>query len=220
MTQRILVAAPHPDDETLGCGGTLLKHKQNGDELFWLIATSSDYYPGFSEDQKKQRREQIKNVYDAFGFTESFQLNYPTTKLDQVPDLELTSAIAKIVKEVKPNVLYIPFSSDPHTDHQKIFQCSASCAKTFRYPFIKKVLMMEILSETDASISGSFAPNVYSDISPYFEKKLEIMSLYKSEMGQFPFPRSIEAITAQANFRGAAANCKFAESFMLVKEIF
>jgi LmbE family N-acetylglucosaminyl deacetylase len=135
---------------------------------------------------------------------------------------ELISKISKIVNIVKPNIIYLPFKGDVHSDHRKIFEATFSCTKSFRYPFIKKIYMIEVLSETEFSLSTkdeSFIPNVFVDISEYMDKKIEVMNVYKSEMGSHPFPRSEKNVRALATFRGATANCDYAESFMLLKEI-
>ena len=135
---------------------------------------------------------------------------------------ELISKISKIVNIVKPNIIYLPFKGDVHSDHRKIFEATFSCTKSFRYPFIKKIYMIEVLSETEFSLSTkdeSFIPNVFVDISEYMDKKIEDMNVYKSEMGSHPFPRSEKNVRALATFRGATANCDYAESFMLLKEI-
>jgi len=213
---RVLVIAVHPDDETLGCGGTLLKHKAKGNEIYWLICTSlpknHSYY--------KKREEEIKKVASLYNFDGVYNLEFETMRVDEYSMSELIGRISNVINEIKPNIIYLPFKNDVHSDHRKIFEAVYSCTKTFRYPFIKRILMMETLSETDfADITNSFIPNVFIDISDFFDKKLEIMKIYESEIGNHPFPRSEETIKALAQVRGAQAGCKYAESFMLLKEI-
>jgi len=224
---KVLVIAVHPDDETLGCGGTLLKHKAKGDEIYWLIVTTikSGYKGwdlGFSEEVIEKREKEIEKVANIYNFDDVFRLEFPTMRLDEISMSELIGAVSKVFKEVKPSIVYLPFKSDVHSDHRKVFEASFSCVKIFRYPFIKRVLMMETISETDfapATKEDSFVPNVFVDISNFFEKKLEIMKIYESEIGIHPFPRSLETIEALAKVRGAQAGCRYAESFMLLKEI-
>ena len=134
----------------------------------------------------------------------------------------LVSAISAIFSQVQPDTVYLPFKSDVHSDHRKIFEAAYSCTKSFRYPSIKKVLMMETLSETEfapATKEDCFIPNVFIDISAYFDKKCAILGLYQQELGLHPFPRSIRNVTALATLRGATSGCDYAESFMLLKEI-
>jgi LmbE family N-acetylglucosaminyl deacetylase len=134
----------------------------------------------------------------------------------------LVSKISSVIDRIKPDTIYLPFKGDVHSDHKYIFDAAYSCTKSFRYPFIKKIYMMEILSETEFSVSvkeDSFVPNVFVDISDYMDSKIEIMKIYKSEMGEHPFPRSERNIRALANFRGATCGSEYAESFVLLKEI-
>ena len=213
---KVLVVAVHPDDETLGCGGTLLKHKANGDEIYWLIWTSVSKDHFYYEKREKE----IKLVSKLYDFKKVYNLRFSTVKIDEYSISELINAISKVINEVKPNTIYLPFKNDVHSDHRKIFESAYSCTKNFRYPFIKRIFMMETLSETDfADITNSFIPNVFVDISEFFNKKLDIMKIYDSEIGIHPFPRSLETIEALAKVRGAQAGCKYAESFMLLKEV-
>ena len=219
MNNNILVVAVHPDDETLGCGGTLLKHKSNGDKIHWLICTTlnknNSYY--------KKREKEISKVSKLYNFNSVHQLHFETSKVDQYSMSELIDNISKVINKVQPNIIYLPFKEDVHSDHRKIFEASYSCTKSFRYPFIKKIYMMETLSETEFSQSincDRFVPNSFIDISKYIEKKVKIMKVYKSELNKHPFPRSIKNIKALAAYRGASSGFEYAESFMILKEIF
>jgi LmbE family N-acetylglucosaminyl deacetylase len=219
---KVLVIAVHPDDETLGCGGTLCKHKDNGDEIHWLIATDIKESEGYSVSRIKKRDDEILKVGSLFSFDSINKLGLTTTKVDECSMSELISKISSAINLIKPNIIYLPFKSDVHSDHKYIFDAVYSCTKSFRYPFIKKIYMMETLSETEFSLStkeDSFVPNVFVDISEYMDKKIEIMNTYESEMGEHPFPRSERNIRALATFRGATADCDYAESFILLKEI-
>ena len=218
----VLVVAVHPDDETLGCGGTLLRHKADGDEIHWLIATDIKESEGFSVSAIKKRNKEIKKTEDLYGFTSVNKLNLSTAKVDTYSMGELVSKISHVFNTVKPNIIYLPFKGDVHSDHKYIFDAAYSCTKNFRYPFIKKIYMMETLSETEFSLStkeDSFVSNVFVDISEFMDKKIELMNIYESEIGEHPFPRSERNIRALATYRGATSGCEYAESFMLIKEI-
>ena len=222
---KVLIVAVHPDDETLGAGGTLLKHKANGDKIYWLIVTTiKNGYKNrdlsFDEETIKKREKEIELVDKMYKFNDIFRLEFPTMRLDEISMSELIQSISNIFNKVKPDIIYLPFKNDIHSDHRKVFEATYSCTKVFRYNFIKRILMMETLSETDfADITNSFIPNIFIDISEFFNKKLDIIGIYKSELGKYPFPRSREAIEALAKVRGVQANCRYAESFMLLKEI-
>jgi len=222
MSKKVLVVAPHPDDETLGCGGTLLKHKASGDESHWLIVTGIDEATGFSAERVSARNHEIKTVSAIYGFDSVVNLNLPTTKLDILSMQQLVEMIGDVILKIKPEILYVPFPGDIHTDHKVVFQAVAACSKWFRFESIKRILAYETLSETDFAINpdiNAFTPNVFVDISEFLQEKLQIMQIYKSEMGLFPFPRSEKAIVALSQIRGAAAGCEAAEAFMLLKEI-
>ena len=138
-----------------------------------------------------------------------------------VPTLTVRK-ISKILKEIQPNFLYLPFENDIHSDHSIVFDAAASCTKSFRYPYVKKVMIYETISETEFSIrpdKEQFKPNLWIDISDYIDKKIEIMSLYESEIGKEPFPRSEQNIRSLAKFRGSTAGVLSAEAFILLKEI-
>jgi LmbE family N-acetylglucosaminyl deacetylase len=218
MSNKVLVIAVHPDDETLGCGGTLIKHKTNGDEIHWLVCTDIDSSNSYYET----RVNEIKQVQNQYAFTSVENLNIPTMKVDEFSMSALIQKISPIINKIQPNIIYLPFKGDVHSDHRKIFEATYSCTKSFRYPFIKKIYMMETLSETEFAPStavDSFIPNHFVDISDYLDKKLETMQIYKSELADHPFPRSLENIKALATLRGASCNCHYAESFVLLKSI-
>ena len=220
--KRVLVVAIHPDDETLGCGGTLLKHKESGDEIHWLIATEMTVEHGFEESIVSKREEEIQEVNALYNFASVSRLGFPTTKIDEYDTSYVVNKISKIFNQIRPDTVYLPFKSDVHSDHRYFFSAAFSCTKSFRYPFIKRVYMMETLSETEfapSTIEDSFIPNSFVDISNYVDKKIEIMKVFESEIGEHPFPRSERNIRALATFRGASSNCNYAESFILLKEI-
>ena len=219
---KILVIAVHPDDETLGCGGTLLKHKANGDEIHWLIATDIKESEGYGISTIKKRNKEITKIEDLYGFTSVNKLGLSTTKVDTYSMSVLVSKISSVIDRIKPDIIYLPFKGDVHSDHKYIFDAAYSCTKIFRHPFIKKLYMMETLSETEFSLStkeDSFVPNVFVDISEFMDKKIKLMNIYESEIGKHPFPRSERNIRALATYRGATSGCNYAESFMLLKEI-
>lgn len=220
MVARTLVIAPHPDDEVLGVGGTLLRRKAEGATIAWLIVTSISVESGWSEGKVRLRADEIKRVTQLFGFDEVFMLNFPATQLDQVPMRDLVSAVSNVFRSFEPEEVFVPHPSDVHTDHRIVFDVAASCTKWFRYPSVKRVLAYETLSETDFGLGTNqgFRPNVFVDIEPFLNGKLLAMEIYASEVGVFPFPRSPEAIRALATLRGSTAGVKAAEAFELLRE--
>lgn len=218
----ILAIAVHPDDETLGCGGALLRHKANGDEIHWLICTEVRESEGFSPERVESRAKEIEKVAAMYGFAGVHQLHLKTGRTDEYSTTEIVSGISAVVSKIKPHTVYLPFKGDVHSDHRVIFNAAFSCTKTFRYPFVKRVLMIEALSETEYApgLQGeSFIPNVFIDITDFFTRKIEIMRIFAGETGTHPFPRSERNLEALAVYRGASSGCIYAESFMLLKEI-
>lgn len=220
--KKVVVISAHPDDETLGVGGTLLRHQNNGDEIFWVIVTDVFEKDGVTKERVASRKKEIEKVSSMYGFSKVFKLGYSTAKLDTSHLPGLIQSISKIFTEIGPEVLYCMNRSDAHSDHRIIFEAVFSCTKSFRYPSIKKILMYECISETEfapALIEKVFIPNYFVDITDYIDKKLEIMKVYDSELSDPPFPRSIENIKSLALFRGSSVGVKYAESFHLLKYI-
>ena len=218
----ILVIAPHPDDETLGCGGTLLRHKSDGDLLYWIIMTNISIESGYTQDQIDDRKSVISKVSESYGFDSVFQAEFPTTTLDTVPMKSLVEYISTVFNKVKPNTVYTPFNGDVHTDHRYVFDAVSACVKPFRYPFVKSVLAYQTLSETEYNLQSGicgFKPNVWVDISEHLEQKINIMQMYSGEIGKHPFPRSDKNLRAQATVEGARAGKNYAEGFILLQEI-
>lgn len=217
----VLVVAPHPDDETLGCGGTLLRRGSEGKELHWLIATRMTSEGGYDADVIRRRKEEIDTVGVEYGMSAIHRLDFPTAKLDAVPRKDLVEEMSEVFREVEPDEVYLPFRGDAHSDHAVVFDAAASCTKWFRSASVCRVLAYETLSETDQSLKpgmGGFRPNVYVDISGHLKRKLEIMSCFESEVGPHPFPRSDTGIESLARLRGAASGFKAAEAFLLLRE--
>ena len=218
----ILVVAPHADDESLGCGGTLLRHKEEGDSIHWLLVTGMSEGCGFSKEQIAVRDQEIEQVNRQYGFNSLHRLELPPSSLDTVAHGKIVFGISQVIEKVRPDVVYSPYRNDAHSDHKIVFDAVMAATKSFRYPFVKRVLTYETISETDFGMKpedGGFKPNVYVDISSQLEKKLKILDIFASEMGEFPFPRCRRSLEALATLRGAQSNCFGAEAFVLIKEI-
>lgn len=218
---RVLVIAPHPDDEVLGCGGTIVKHAQGGDKVYLCIVTKA-YPPEWSEDEIKERREEVLSANQILGIKKTYFLDFPTVRLDTVPQKELNDSIARVVGEVKPEVVYIPHRGDINKDHCLVFDAAMVALRPEPGTVVRKVLSYETLSETEWAAPFSeniFIPNLFVDISKTLEIKLEAMSAYKTEVKEFPHPRSLQAISALAKRRGSTVGVRAAEAFMLIKEI-
>jgi LmbE family N-acetylglucosaminyl deacetylase len=218
----VLVVAPHADDETLGCGGTILKLKAEGCELHWLLVTEMTVDGGFSSAQVDERNREISIVSEGYGFSQVHRLGFLPSQLDVMSKSALVSAISSVVSNIRPEIVYTVFRDDAHSDHEVVFDAVISATKIFRHPYVKRTLAYETLSETDFSLKPgltAFRPNVFVNIEDYVEEKINLMKIFRSEIGEFPFPRSPKAIEALASLRGVQAGCLSAEAFMLLKEV-
>jgi LmbE family N-acetylglucosaminyl deacetylase len=217
---KVLVVAPHPDDEVLGVGGTILKYKSQGISVAWLIATDLKDDYGWSQNRISEREAEINQVTRFFDFDEVYKLGFPTTKLDALPFGDVVQKISEVVNLFRPDEIFVPHLGDIHSDHKIIHSAVLSCTKWFRYPYIKRVLAYETISETEFGLdpSHSFVPNVFVDISEFLDLKVKAMEIYSSEVSSFPFPRSRVSIEALARYRGSSSGFLAAEAFLLLRE--
>jgi LmbE family N-acetylglucosaminyl deacetylase len=131
---------------------------------------------------------------------------------------EVIQNFSEVFRDFEPEEVLIPHRGDVHTDHRVVFDAASACCKWFRYPSVRRVLAHETLCETEFGLDTDtgFHPNVFVDISSFLERKIELQQIYKSEIGEFPFPRSEQAVRALAQYRGATAGFEGAESFQLL----
>ena len=216
-----LIISPHPDDELLGVGGTILKRNSKGNKVGWLIISDVKTIYGWDKKFVNIRSKEITKASKFFNFSNVYNLGFPSGRLDTIPIIDLVSKIFKVLKTFKPEEIFIPHNSDAHTDHKIVFDCVSSASKNFRAPFIKRILAYETLSETGFNLNKSdqFIPNHFEDISKQINKKIKAIDIYKSEFKKFPFPRSKEALISLAKFRGTMIGAAAAESFQLLNQI-
>ena len=219
----ILAISVHPDDETLGSGGTLLKHRAAGDQLFWLIATQAQQ-PQWSAEIIERKAVEVQRAAEAYKMRRTFKLGLPTARLESLPHAELMDRIREVIAEVRPEIVYLVHDGDVHTDHHAVFQATLCVLKAFymRKLGVRAVLSYETLSSTEAAPPQSsriFMPTVYREIGDHIDKKIEIMSLYATETQPDPMPRGSSAIRALARYRGATIGVEYAEAFMLIREV-
>lgn len=216
-----LFFAVHPDDETLGAGGTILRFRGMGDENFWCILTNIGESATFAH-LNETRTKEIDKVGQKYGFKKIYHLPFETMGLDTYSMTSIINELTAIINQVQPDRIFIPYKYDAHSDHKRAYTALSPFLKTFRYPSIKEVYCMETISETDITCLDSrevFVPNAFFDITSTFSEKCEIMKIYSSELGNHPFPRSLRTIEAQALLRGSQAGVEYAEAFMLIKKI-
>ena len=219
--KRVLVVAPHPDDETLGVGGTIAKYSAQGDEVFVLMV-SGHLPPIYS---RKAYEETVSEAYSAFsvlGVKKSEFLEIPATMIGDQPLHEVNSRILKVVNDFNPHIVLCPYP-DRHIDHRLVFDSVMVATRPVGVgKDIKIVAAYETLSETHWNaphIEPNFTPNWVVDISDHISEKLNALECYKSQISEFPGPRSIEAVEALAKFRGTQAGFGYGEGLHIVRMI-
>jgi LmbE family N-acetylglucosaminyl deacetylase len=217
---RSLVIAPHPDDEILGPGATLLKRKANGGNTAWLIVTTAGEEIGWGEEKIATRESEISRVAQSMKFDEVYRLNLPASNLESLKFSEIVQKISEIVTTYRPEEVFTPHFSDVHTDHRIVYEATTAAVKWFRNNSVKRLLTYETISETNFStpLTENFRPNYFSDIAQTLEEKILALKVYESEIGIHPFPRSQEAIRALAILRGSQSGFSAAEAFQLIME--
>ena len=218
---KTLIVAPHPDDELLGCGGTLLRRVEEGGTVAWLLMTAMTKEAGWSVTKIEQRSAEIDKVREGLHIAQHhfYALGFPTAELDQIAMSLLVKRISGVFSDFQPDEVLLPYPGDAHSDHRMTFDAASACTKWFRYPSVKRVLAYETPSETDFGIDpckSEFKPNFFVDISEQLDQKIELMNTYESEIGEFPFPRSERVLRAMGHLRGSQAGYEAAEAFSLL----
>ena len=219
--KKILVIAPHPDDEILGCGGTMIKNIKEGNEVFVCIVTKG-YPPLFNAERTAINREHTIECHQSIGVKETYYLDFPSTQLESVERSVFNGKILEVVRKLVPDEVYIPHWGDMQKDHQMVAEACMVAVRPKYMPQVMRVYSYETMSETAwnaPNIQNEFIPNVFVDISDTLEDKKKALSYFKLQISEFPDARSLEAIEALAKYRGALMNVKAAEAFMLIREI-
>lgn len=217
---RILICSAHPDDETLGCGGAILLHRQAGDEVIWLIATKA-WSPRWTDRTVAEKEGEIAAVAEFYGFAETIRLGLPSTQLDELRFGDVLAPVDEAMARISPDEVYTVHRGDVHGDHRVLADAVWRSLKPFRNGGVRRVLAYETLSSTDQvpANDASFHPNVYRDVTSVIDRKVEAMSLYRSEVLDAPGGRNAESIRALARVRGAASGFQYAEAFMLLRQL-
>ena len=218
---RILVIAPHPDDEVLGCGGVMARHVAEGDEVH-VVVVGRGIPEKYSDESVARSRRELSRAHEVLGVTDCHFLDFPVPRLDVVPSHELADALGSLLREVAPHTVYLPHHGDIHADHYHVHMATLVAARPLADCPVRRLLAYETLAETEwarPSPETVFCPTVFVDIGPYLEKKIESMACYESKLVASPHPRSLETIRVLARLRGSAVHLESVEAFMQVREI-
>lgn len=223
--KRILIIAAHPDDEVLGCFGTVSRLIQEGYEAYTLILgegiTSRDVsrQQGQRSDEITALRQHIQNANEAIGIQKVFIESFPDNRFDSVDLLDIVKVITRVKEEVRPDIIFTHYANDLNIDHQITHQAVLTATRPMAEECVKEIYAFEVLSSTEWNYPLSFSPDVYYDISDTLSLKLHAMSQYQSELREFPHPRSLGGIELNANYWGMRTGLDKAEAFKAVRII-
>ncbi|UZW54546.1 PIG-L family deacetylase [Sphingobium sp. JS3065] len=219
--RRVAVVAPHPDDEILGCGGTMARAAAAGAEVHVIVVTRGQP-PLFDEALVERIRAETLRAHDMIGVTGTQFLDFPAAGLDQIPRSELNHALSSALSRIEPDLLLIPFIGDIHLDHQIVFNAALVHARPRSGSSPSCVLAYETLSETNwlaPGVTPAFIPNIFVDIGATLDRKIAAFGMFQTQVKPSPDERSLEAIRALAVLRGATAHRQAAEAFVLIRQI-
>jgi LmbE family N-acetylglucosaminyl deacetylase len=211
---KVLVIAAHPDDEVLGLGGTLIRHVKDGDEVF--VAMMTDGCSGVYDKSKKAVLEKsLENCRKVLGVKKIFKLGFDNQMLDVTPLLKMSQAISNVITEVRPERVYLHYSGDVNQDHTAVYNAGLIATRPFASDSVNEVLIFETPSSTEANLTegSGFNPDYFVNIEKEIDKKIEAFSNYKTEIKDFPHPRSKDGLLTLARYRGMQSRLKYAEGF-------
>lgn len=217
MQERILVFAPHNDDELIGLGGTLAKLAKRGNQV-----TVCEVTAGYNPDRVARIQGEAKKAHRILGVGKQYFLNLPVVKLGEVSQMELTKRFAEVVAEVRPTIAFIPHIGDMHTDHRITADTAMVVLRPYEAKDLHTIYAYETLSETEwnmPTVTNAFMPDTWFDITDTLDTKLRAMECYETQLNAFPHPRSVEAIRALARYRGSTVGCEAAEAFCTIRRI-
>lgn len=225
MHKKILIIAAHPDDEVLGCFGTVSRLIQEGYEAYTLILGEGKT----SRDDKRDAllrqneidniREEVNEANKLIGIKKVFIKNFPDNRFDSVDLLDIIKVISKIKEEIKPDIIFTHYENDLNIDHQITYKAVVTATRPTKNESVKEIYSFEVLSSTEWNYPLSFSPDTFFDITENIDFKIRAMGEYKSELCQYPHPRSLDGIKLNAQYQGMRVGKKYAEAFKSIRII-
>ncbi|MBE0351606.1 PIG-L deacetylase family protein [Pseudoalteromonas lipolytica] len=218
QNNQVLIIAAHPDDEALGCAGTIAKHIAEGDIVSILFMTNGvSSRGGFDKNDEIVRASAMEKAISTLGVKNSQFFNFPDNQMDSVPLLEIVKAIETAIIQYKPSIIYTHFAYDLNIDHQLTHQAVMTACRPVKGCSVKKILSFEILSSTEwkSTCHPDFKAQYIVDITKFWNKKLQALDCYQEELRNFPHSRSLRCIEALATLRGASHGFEKAEAFQV-----
>lgn len=223
MNQKsILVVASHPDDEVIGCGGTIAMHTAAGDQVAVIFMTNGESSRGEAvSDNITSRNKDCEEALKVLGIKNVMKFDYPDNMMDQVPLLDVTKSIEIAIDKFKPSIIYTHFSEDLNVDHRITHQAVITACRPQSWSPVKSIFLFEVLSATEwnSNSKSKFNPNKFVDISDFWSTKLLALNKYSKELRPFPHSRNIKTIEALSIYRGATVGLNQAEAFQVERII-
>jgi len=218
MINSILVVAAHPDDEALGCSGTLAKHIAEGDLVNIIFMTNGlSARTSIKEEEHEIRNEGMINAMKTLAVNHYQCFDFPDNAMDSIPLLTVVKEIEEVINNTQPNIIYTHFAHDLNIDHQITHQAVMTACRPIIGSSVEKILSFEVLSSTEWQSSSitQFRPQYIVNIDAYWLKKTQVLACYHQELRDFPHSRSLPCIEALAILRGASHGFKKAEAFQV-----
>lgn len=225
MSKKILIVAAHPDDEVLGCFGTVARLVKEGHEAYTLILgegkTSRDEQRIFEnkKDEIEILNSEIQKANDAIGIKKVYIESFPDNRFDSVDLLDIIKVISKVKEEVNPDIIFTHYAHDLNIDHQITYKAVITATRPMQDECVKEIYSFEILSSTEWNYPLSFSPDTYFDISDTLDVKIQAMKAYNSELCEYPHPRSLEGIELNARYHGMRSGKQYVEAFKTIRRI-
>ncbi|MEA2099792.1 MAG: PIG-L deacetylase family protein [Campylobacterota bacterium] len=225
MAKKILIVASHPDDEVLGCFGTVARLIKEGYEAYTLILgegkTSRDdiRIVENKKDEIEILNTEIQKANNIIGVKKVFVESFPDNRFDSVDILDIVKVISKVKDKIKPDIIFTHFENDLNIDHCITYKAVITATRPMQNECVKEIYSFEILSSTEWNYPLSFSPDTFFDISDTIDLKIKAMKEYSSELCEYPHPRSLEGIELNAKYQGMRVGKKYVEAFKSVRVI-
>ena len=219
LNKKLLIVAAHPDDEVLGCFGSVAKLIQQGYEAYTLILGEGKTSRGEGSKEIKKLHKEIKKANEIIGIKKVFIENLPDNSFDSIPLLDIVQVVEKYKNLIKPDIVFTHYENDLNIDHRLTYQAVITATRPMENESVKEIYSFEILSSTEWNYPLSFSPDIYFDISDTLNYKIKAMDCYKSELRKYPHPRSLEGIELNAKYWGMRVGKKAVEVFKAVRII-